>query len=38
MNKEALQKAVDNLSIQMVYLHSSDSALLANVIQNPTQN
>ena len=27
MNKEALQKAVDNLSIQMVYLHSSEAKI-----------
>jgi hypothetical protein len=27
MNREALQKAVDNLSIQMVYLHSSEAKI-----------
>lgn len=27
MNKEALQKAIDNLSIQMVYLHSTEAKI-----------
>jgi len=27
MNREALQKAIDNLSIQMVYLHSTDARI-----------
>lgn len=27
MNREALQKAVDNLAIQMIYLHSTDAHL-----------
>ena len=27
MNKEALQKAIDNLAIQMVYLHSTDARI-----------
>jgi len=30
MNREALQKAVDNLSIQMVYLHSSEAKIQNN--------
>lgn len=30
MNREALQKAVDNLSIQMVYLHSSEAKIHNN--------